>query len=299
MLDYERLDTDEMAAMSALPKTPPRKLDPMKGAPNPRSNGGLSISKTGALNGIGPGSETANGYAITDGLLVGSGMRDGRVMNGTVRQSGSDAGSHRTKGGAHHHSGNPKRTSDEQATSGDNSRLIVFSGKDTKQTSNSFNSSSSTSWATTSKDKTRDPSAEPNYHSANAAHDKNRHLRKTLGRESTMDLIQRQYGRFLSGVNVGSQGTTSSSTSKYLDSIAKSVPNGNLLSAKEKGGGGGVTKSASFVNEKRMAPLSKMGDQAAILKLADAKVRYLSQLSIFFLTKWSNKYYVVLLTFVY
>ena len=274
-LDYERLDTDEMAAMSALPKTPPRKLDPMKGAPNPRSNGGLSISKAGALNGIGPGSETANGYAITDGLLVGSGVRDGRVMNGTVRQSGGDASSHRTKGGAHHHSGNPKRTSDEQVTSGDNSRLIVFSGKDTKQTSNSFNSSSSTSWATTSKDKTKDPS-EPNYHSANAAHDKNRHLRKTVGRESTMDLIQRQYGRFLSGVNLGSQGTTSSSTSKYLDSIAKSVPNGNLLSTKEKGGGGGgVTKSASFVNEKRIAPLSKMGDQAAILKLADAKVRYL------------------------
>eukprot|EP00057_Strongylocentrotus_purpuratus_P007592 XP_011662066.1 PREDICTED: uncharacterized protein LOC580601 isoform X6 [Strongylocentrotus purpuratus] len=270
-LDYERLDTDEMA-MSALPKTPPRKLDPMKGAPNPRSNGGLSISKAGALNGIGPGSETANGYAITDGLLVGSGMRDGRVMNGTVRQSGGDASSHRTKGGAHHYSGNPKRTSDEQVTSGENSRLIVFSGKDTKQTSNSFNSSSSTSWAaTTSKDNTKDPS-EPNYHSANAAHDKNRHLRKTLGRESTMDLIQRQYGRFLSGVNLGSQGTTASSNSKYLDSIAKSVPNGNLLSTKEKGGGGGgVTRSASFVNEKRIAPLSKMGDQAAILKLADAK----------------------------
>ncbi|XP_030829548.1 uncharacterized protein LOC580601 isoform X2 [Strongylocentrotus purpuratus] len=273
MLDYERLDTDEMAGMSALPKTPPRKLDPMKGAPNPRSsNGGLSISKAGALNGIGPGSETANGYAITDGLLVGSGMRDGRVMNGTVRQSGGDASSHRTKGGAHHPSGNPKRTSDEQATSGDNSRLIVFSGKDTKQTSNSFNSSSSTSWATTSNDKTKDLS-EPSYHSANAAHDKNRHLRKTLGRESTMDLIQRQYGRFLSGVNIGSQGNTASSNSKYLDSIAKSVPNGNLLSTKEKGGGGGggVTRSASFVNEKRIAPLSKMGDQAAILKLADAK----------------------------
>ncbi|XP_041479519.1 uncharacterized protein LOC121427202 isoform X9 [Lytechinus variegatus] len=258
-LDFERLDSDEMGVLSTLPKTPPRKLDPVKGAATPRSNGGLS--KAGALNGISV-SDAANGYAITDGLLVGPGMRDGH--GGAMKQSSGDASNHRTKGGGPHH---PKRTSEEKA-GGDNSKLIVFSGKDTKQTSNSFNSSSSASWATGNKGRTKDPS-EPNYHSANAAHDKNRHLRKTLGRESTMDLIQRQYGRFLTGVNVNSQGAPSPSTSKYLDSIAKSVPSGNLPSSKEKGAG--VTRSASFVNEKRIAPLTKMGDQAAILKLADAK----------------------------
>ncbi|XP_063950922.1 uncharacterized protein LOC129256700 isoform X2 [Lytechinus pictus] len=259
-LDFERLDSDEMGVLSTLPKTPPRKLDPVKGAAASRSNGGLS--RAGALNGI-SGSDTANGYAITDGLLVGPGMRDGH--GGAMKQSSGDASNHRTKGGGPHH---PKRTSEEKATGGDNSKLIVFSGKDTKQTSNSFNSSSSASWATGNKGRTKDPS-EPNYHSANAAHDKNRHLRKTLGRESTMDLIQRQYGRFLTGVNVNSQGAPSSSTSKYLDSIAKSVPSGNFPSSKEKGAG--VTRSASFVNEKRIAPLTKMGDQAAILKLADVK----------------------------
>ncbi|XP_072175344.1 uncharacterized protein [Diadema setosum] len=291
--DLERTDSDESPAAGIPPRTPPRKLNPVRGAatkgPEKKSafasyTIGLRVNKVNSNNldvthGNGS-SRLDSSYAIKDGILVDGGMKPKskeEIVSGIVRHMQS-VGDKDPTDHTHRHSipgplHSSKLVDQQDALCNGEPGSMLPNSNTAKQTASSLNATSS--WATRSKSDFSQPS-EPKFHSANAVHDSRRHVRNAQARENTIDFIQRQYGHFLTGINTGTKGATPT-TAKYLESIAKSLPSGNQLTVPvDRGGGGAVTlsKSASFINEerKKQTPTrNKLGDSAAILKLAESK----------------------------